>query len=101
MGAVAFKKMWEDVNMLINEENNIDLEIVDIFSSGFVVNSNNERVFLTKDHFVDFWCNMLYYNKVSKEEMIKSKNRYMAYIYDIVKHLPYITEGKDELILVD
>ncbi|WP_034849425.1 hypothetical protein [Clostridium hydrogeniformans] len=101
MGAVAFKKMWEDVNILINKENNIDLDIVDIFSTGFVINSNNERVFLTKDHFVDFWCNMLYYNKVSKEQMGRDKNRYMCYIYDIVKHLPYVTEGKDELILVD
>lgn len=99
MVAVAFKKMWEDVNSLMTNKN-VELEVINVFNSGFVIKEDNETVFITKDHFVDFWCNILYYNKISKDQISREKGRYMNYVYDIVKHLPYVSENSNELTLI-
>lgn len=94
---VAFKKMWEDVNSLLNKEN-LDLNIVEVFNSGFTVKENDDLVFVTREDFVDLWCNMLYYNKVSKKQ-VKDMKSSMTYVYDVVKRLPYICETADELTI--
>lgn len=94
---VAFKKMWEDVNSLLNKEN-LDLNIVEVFNSGFTVKENDDLVFVTREDFVDLWCNMLYYNKVSKKQLNDMKSS-MTYVYDVVKRLPYICESSDELTI--
>lgn len=94
---VAFKKMWEDVNSLLNKEN-LDFNIVEVFNSGFTVKENDDLVFVTREDFVDLWCNMLYYNKVSKKQVNDMKSS-MTYVYDVVKRLPYICENADELTI--
>lgn len=94
---VAFKKMWEDVNSLLNKES-LDFNIVEVFNSGFTVKENDDLVFVTREDFVDLWCNMLYYNKVSKKQVNDMKSS-MTYVYDVVKRLPYICENADELTI--
>lgn len=98
---VHFKKMWDDVcNILINDEID-DLEILETFNTGFIVKGNDEAEFITKDDFVDFWCHMLCFKKVTEMEIEENgKNRH-KYICDIVKNLPYIDDSNGVITLTE
>lgn len=98
---VAFKKMWDDVNLILSNDGVKDFEIVEKFKSGFVVKDNNNTHFVTKDDFVDFWCNMLCFNKVEKEELTKEGKSKLKYVYEIIKNLPYVKECEDTLNLTE
>jgi hypothetical protein len=98
---VAFKKMWDDVSRIISKENIQDVHIVEKFKSGFIVKDNEDTHFVTKDDFVDFWCNMLCFNKVNKEELTKGGKLKSKYVYEIIKTLPYIKENEGTLNLTE
>ncbi|AKN29777.1 hypothetical protein Ccar_02500 [Clostridium carboxidivorans P7] len=96
---VAFKTMWNDVCGSISNNKIEDIEILEEFKSGFVVKDKEDTHFVTKDDFVDFWCNMLCFNKVEKDSIIKEEKQKLKYVYEIVKTLPYINEKEGILRL--
>jgi len=89
---IAFKKMWEDVSVILSNDEFKDIQIVEKFKSGFVVKDENNTHFVTKDDFVDFWCNMLCFNKVEKDQILNNEKSGLKYVYEIIKTLPYINE---------
>jgi len=96
---VPFKKMWEDAQVVILENELENLNIVERYNGGFVVREENGMEFINREDFVDFWCKMLCNKEVSKDDA--AKERKAMYIYDIVKNLPYVIENSDILKLVD
>lgn len=97
---VAFKRMWEDVNDMLNKGETLDINIIEKFNSGFTVEDNGDTAFVTKDDFVDFWCNMLYFNEISKSQVMGEERGKAKYIYELVKHLPYVCEKSEVLTLI-
>ena len=90
---VAFKKMWEDVRLILFNEDYSDIKILEKFKCGFTVKERDNVIFITRDDFVDFWCELLYYNELSLEKVLKDEKSKPKYIYSIVKQLPYILEN--------
>ena len=98
---IAFKTMWKDISEILGNENQtLDFKVVERFTNGFVVRENDDTTFITKEDFVDFWCKLLYYNKISKNEVLKDQLK-SKYIYDLVKKLPYVIEKQEILILAE
>ncbi len=89
---VAFKKMWEDVGLILSKEDT-DIKILEKFNCGFTVKHGDNTIFITRDDFVDFWCELLYYNELSLEQVLKEDKAKPKYIYTIIKQLPYISES--------
>lgn len=98
---VAFKKMWDDVCAILANNEIKDLQIVENYNSGFVVKENENTYFVNKDDFVDFWCKMLFFNKVDKESFAQEGKSSFKYVYKIIKKLPYITESEGSLNLTE
>lgn len=96
---IPFKKMWEDAFIVISEDKFDDIDIVETYSTGFVVEEEGMAKFINKEDFADFWCRMLCFNEVSQEELNNEGN--FKYIYNVVKRLPYIKEKSGVLRLVD
>jgi hypothetical protein len=90
---VAFKKMWEDVRVILSSEDYSDIKILENFNCGFTVKEQDNIIFITRDDFVDFWCKLLYYNELSLEQVLEDEKSKPKYIYTIVKQLPYISEN--------
>jgi len=90
---VAFKKMWEDVGLILSNKNNLDVQILQRFNCGFTVKEKENTIFITRDDFVDFWCKLLYFNELSFEQVLKDGKLKPKYIYTIIKQLPYISES--------
>lgn len=90
---VSFKKMWEDVRLILSSEDYSDIKILEKYNYGFTVKERNNVIFITRDDFVDFWCELLYYNEVSLEQVLNGEKAKPKYIYSIVKQLPYISEN--------
>lgn len=97
---VSFTRMWDDVFTMIDENETDDMQIVEKFKSGIIVQNKEEKEFITKDDFIDFWCKLLYYNELSIEKMIKN-NFKLEYIYSLINKLPYISESEGILKLVE
>ncbi|NMM63157.1 hypothetical protein HBE96_10700 [Clostridium sp. P21] len=89
---IAFKTMWNDVCGSVSNNKIKDVEILEEFKTGFVVKDEEDTHFITKDDFVDFWCNMLCFNEVEKDAILKEEKQKLKYVYEIVKTLPYINE---------
>jgi hypothetical protein len=98
---VAFKKMWDDVCTILANNEIKDIQIVENYNSGFVVKENENTYFVNKDDFVDFWCNMLFFNKVDEESFAQEGKSSFKYVYKIIKKLPYITESEGALNLTE
>lgn len=98
---IAFKKMWDDVSVILSSDEIKDIQIVEKYKSGFVVKDENNTHFVTKDDFVDFWCNMICFNKVEKDEILNNKKSGLKYVYEIIKTLPYINENEGILKLTE
>lgn len=98
---VAFNKMWDDVCVILANNEVKDLQIVENYNSGFVVKENENTYFVNKDDFVDFWCNMLFFNKVDKDSFAQGQKSAFKYVYKIIKNLPYITESEGTLNLTE
>lgn len=90
---VAFKKMWEDVRLILLNDEYSDIEILEKFTCGFTVKERDDTIFITRDDFVDFWCKLLYYNELSLEQVLKDDKSKQKYIFTIIKQLPYISES--------
>jgi hypothetical protein len=90
---VAFKKMWEDVGLILSNKDYSDVKIFQRFNCGFTVKERENTIFITRDDFVDFWCKLLYYNELSLDQVLKEDKLKPKYIYTIIKHLPYVTES--------
>lgn len=97
----AFKRMWDDVSLILSKDEVKDFEIIEKFNSGFVVRDNDNTHFVTKDDFVDMWCNMLCFNKIEKEKLLKDEKSKLKYVYEIIKTLPYINENEGTLKLTE
>jgi len=85
--------MWEDVRLILSNKEYSDIKILEKFNYGFTVKEQNDVIFITRDDFVDFWCELLYYNELSLEHFLKEDKLKPKYIYNIVKRLPYISEN--------
>lgn len=97
---VAFKQMWEDVRLILSNEEYSDIEISERFNCGFTVKERDNIIFITRDDFVDFWCKLLYYNELSLEQVLKDDKLKPKYIYTIIKKLPYISESSGVIKLL-
>ncbi len=97
---VAFKQMWEDVRLILSNEEYSDIEISERFNCGFTVKERDNIIFITRDDFVDFWCKLLYYNELSLEQVLKDDKSKPKYIYTIIKQLPYISESSGVIKLL-
>lgn len=98
---VAFQRMWDDVSIILSKDEVKDFQIVEKFNSGFVVRDNDNTHFVTKDDFVDIWCNMLCFNEVEKEKFLNDEKSGLKYVYEIIKTLPYINENEGILKLIE
>lgn len=97
---IAFKKMWEDVRLILSNEECSDVEILEKFNCGFTVKEQDDIIFITRDDFVDFWCKLLYYNELSLEQILKEDKSKLKCIYMIIKQLPYISESSGVIKLI-
>ena len=97
---VPFKKMWEDVRLILSDEEYSDIEITERFNCGFTVKERDNIIFITRDDFVDFWCKLLYYNELSLEQVLEGNKSKPKYIYTIIKQLPYISESSGVIKLL-
>ncbi|MBZ9688378.1 hypothetical protein G9F72_018780 [Clostridium estertheticum] len=97
---VAFKRMWEDVGRILSNEEYSDVKILERFNCGFTVKERDNIIFITRDDFVDFWCKLLYYNELSFEQVLKEDKVKPKYIYSIIKQLPYISESRGVIKLL-
>jgi hypothetical protein len=98
---VAFKKMWEDVRLILSNEEYSDIKILERFNCGFTVKEKDNIIFITRDDFVDFWCKLLYYNELSLEQVLEDEKSKPKYIYTIIKELPYILESSGVIKLME
>ena len=98
---IAFKKMWDDVQLILSNGEYSDIEIVERFNCGFTVKENDNIIFITRDDFVDFWCKLLYYNELTLEQILKDDKLKQKYIYIIIKQLPYISESSGVIKLIE
>lgn len=96
---VAFTKMWDDVFKLINQGKAEDLNIIKNYKSGFIVMKNENTEFITKQDFLDIWCELLYYNELSKEHVIKDESSKSKYVYELISRLPYVIDEEEKIKL--
>lgn len=96
---ISFKKMWDDVSNSLSTDAYNDMNIVEKFKTGFVVDEDGDMQFITKDDFVDFWCKMLCLNQISHEQVLREEKSNMKYVYEIIKRLPYVSESSGVLKL--
>jgi hypothetical protein len=88
--------MWDDVWDMITAGSIQKLNVVKEFQYGIIIqNELGKQEFVTKDDFRDFWCKMLYYNEVSKEQTLEEGKQ--GYVYEVIKQLPYIAEVSNKL----
>lgn len=97
---VDFKTMWGDVCSILSKDEIKDIDIIEKYSTGFVVKENDNIEFITKDDFVDFWCKLLCTKEISKAQLLREDKANLRYVYDVVKYLPYIKENGDILKLI-
>jgi len=90
---VTFKKMWDDVLLLISNEEYMDINISEKLNCGFSVKDKDNKIFITKDDFSNFWCRLLYYKEISLNQLLGDDKLKPKYIYTIIKQLPYISES--------
>ncbi|MBA5851895.1 hypothetical protein H2684_11400 [Clostridium sp. cel8] len=98
---IEFKKIWDDVCNIVSSGKMKNINVIENFHNGFVVKekTNNSTHFITKQDFVDFWCNMMCLNKIEKKQVLKEKDQDKKIVYEILKTLPYISEKEDRLEL--
>lgn len=97
---ITFQKMWHDVEEILEGDEIKNIDIIEQYNNGFVVKETEDVAFVTKDDFVDFWCKLLYFNEVSREQL-KDKDKSQKYVYDVVKTLPYAFESDGILKLME
>ncbi|AND85000.1 hypothetical protein GTH52_03885 [Clostridium tyrobutyricum] len=93
---IAFKKMWDDVCDSLSNNQIENIKVIENFKSGFVIKDNINTYFITKQDFVDIWCNIVCLNEIGIKENLDKK---YLYEYEILKTLPYIKENDGVLKL--
>jgi len=84
--------MWDDVLLLLSNEEYTDIDILERLNCGFTVKDNDDNIFITKDDFSSFWCRLLYYKELTLDQVLDDDKLKPKYIYTIIKQLPYISE---------
>ena len=97
---ISFKQMWDDVLLMLSDDEYSDIGIVERFTNGFTVKEQENIIFITKADFSDVWCKLLYYNELTLEQIIKDDKIKPKYIYNIIKKLPYVSESFGEIKLI-
>lgn len=97
---IAFKKMWDDVGILLDGNQIKDIEIIEKFKSGFVVKDHESTSFVNREDFVNFWCKLLYYNEIETEKLLLEEESKLKYVYAVVKNLPYVDESSGMIKLI-
>ena len=97
---ITFKKMWDDVLLLLSNEEYVDINILERSNYGFAVEDSDNITFITKDDFSNFWCKLLYYKELSLEQSFGNEKLIPKYIYNIIKQLPYISENSSVMQLI-
>ena len=57
---ISFKQMWDDVLLMLSDEEYSDMKIMERFTDGFTVKDQENIIFITKADFSDVWCKLLY-----------------------------------------
>lgn len=96
---IPFQKMWEDALSMISKEEIKDMNIVETYKGGFIVEEGDITEFVNKDDFVYFWCKMLCCKEFPREEAINDHK--LKYVYKVIKKLPYVDESSNRLKLVE
>ncbi|AJA47616.1 hypothetical protein CPAST_c15410 [Clostridium pasteurianum DSM 525 = ATCC 6013] len=96
---IAFTKMWEDVFKLVKQGKVKDLNIIKSFKSGFIILENENTEFITKQDFLDIWCELLYYNELSKKHIFRDESPKAKYVYKLISKLPYVIDEKEKIKL--
>lgn len=96
---IPFQKMWEDALSMISKEEIKDMNIVETYKGGFIVEEGDVTEFINKDDFVDFWCKMLCYKEFPKDEA--KDHHKLKYVYKVIEKLPYVNESTNKLKLVE
>lgn len=97
---VPFKKMWDDVLLILSDEEYSNIEILERFNCGFTIKEKDNIIFITRDDFVDVWSKLLYYNELTLEQLLKDDKVKPKYIYTIIKQLPYVSESSGVIKLI-
>ena len=97
---VTFKQLWEDVRLILSDEEYSDIKILEKFNCGFTVKERDDIIFVTRQDFVDFWCKLMYYKELSVEQVLKDDKPKSKYINTIIKQLPYISESSGIIKLI-
>ena len=82
---ISFKNLWEEVNKFLSEDKFSEFNITQKLRRGFIVKQDDYVTFVTRDDFVDFWCNMLYSNGNDLKEGEKFENPKQVFIYKVMK----------------
>ena len=98
---IHFKTMWDDVCSILDHNKVENLEIIESFKTGFIVKTEAGTEFITRDDFVDFWCHMLCFNKVTEMDIKEKGIETKKCICDIVKNLPYVNDSNGVITLVE
>ncbi|EJP6471134.1 hypothetical protein FDF31_14115 [Clostridium sporogenes] len=98
---IHFKTMWDDVCSILNHNEIENLEILESFKTGFIVKTENGTEFITRDDFVDFWCHMLCFNKITEMDIDQKGKERRKCICNIIKNLPYINANNGVITLVE
>lgn len=98
---ISFKTMWNDVNSILNKEEDVGLNIIEKYNSGFTVKEKDKTVFVTRDDFVDFWCKILCCDNIEIKKLMDNDNSKEKYIYSVIKKLPYIEENLGMISIVE
>lgn len=92
---ISFKTVWDDVQNIVNNNEELDIDIIEKYDGGFVIKHHDDTTFINKQDFVGVWCRIQCDDKVcvglhelgSKDEVKEH------YVCKILKHLPYIEES--------
>jgi len=90
---VSFKQMWDDVGDMLKEDKIENVTIVELYKDGFIIREDEMDCFINKQDFVDFWCNILYFNEIPKENLLNHESKKFKHVYNVVKNLPYVKES--------
>ncbi|KAJ51611.1 hypothetical protein BD780_002139 [Clostridium tetanomorphum] len=98
---IAFKQMWNDVIDIISKDKIEDIQIIEKYNDGFIVKDSEGNYFIDKQDFIDFWCNMLYFNELPMDSVNSKDELKFKYVYAVVKNLPYINENCGTIKLME
>lgn len=95
---IAFQQIWKDVNELVSERK-LDFDINLKIENVFIVNDNEDTIFLSREDFLLFWSKLNSSSYIGRENLKSVSSKKELYIYDLFRYLPYIDECNGQISL--